>query len=510
MRFVSLVVGLWLVVSSMPAGAQQSLDRPLHEAQPYFRDSGVLKNLTSAPRSLHLERVAVDHSAWVRVYFGDTQLGPGSFLRIKSELDGEVQDLDAAALALWSRSSAYFNGDAVTIEVMAGPGTSNRLVIERVASEPAEPTGGAGQCGICGPDDRLPAQPIENWSARLLPAGCTASIYDGQSCAVSAGHCISGPGMVLQFNVPLSSANCNINQPPIADQFPVDQFLFTNGGTGNDWSVMSTGPNNLGQKAFDRYGVLKPIATAVPQVGQPLQIWGYGVDQTCAFSQIQQTSTGSVTSVSPTLINHDVDATFGNSGSGITRNGTEILAIATHCPCPNWATRVDHSGFAAARNQLCPEAPAVPANLSGFTIVQGTPAGGGLSEITSSDNSYAKVQSVLAGPRHNVLTEITLQSPFNTVSELNLTVEIGPANATPVFHGVSILNFDTGMYESESFGVTSTSSDTTESFPGIANPNAYVNASGEIKIRVLQTARSAQVPGGFLTEIDQVAASVRP
>ena len=54
-----------------------------------------------------------------------------------------------------------------------------------------------------------------------------------------------------------------------------------------------------------------------------------------------------------TLIRHNVDATFGNSGSGIIRNG-EILAIVTHCPCPNYATRVDHPNFAAARNQLCP------------------------------------------------------------------------------------------------------------------------------------------------------------
>ncbi len=60
-----------------------------------------------------------------------------------------------------------------------------------------------------------------------------------------------------------------------------------------------------------------------------------------------------MTQVFSTYFRHNVDATFGNSGSGIIRNG-EILGIVTHCPCPTWATRVDHAGFAAAREQLCP------------------------------------------------------------------------------------------------------------------------------------------------------------
>ena len=50
---------------------------------------------------------------------------------------------------------------------------------------------------------------------------------------------------------------------------------------------------------------------------------------------------------------HTVDATYGNSGSSILRNGY-ILGIATHCPCPNYATRMDHPEFSAAREELAP------------------------------------------------------------------------------------------------------------------------------------------------------------
>jgi hypothetical protein len=504
MRLARLGVTVTLALLALPALAQQALDRPLEEPRPLFRDSGNLINATAVSRNLHTERVAVTDAGWIRLYFGDVKLGPGSFLRLQSELDGEVQELDAEALERWSRSSAYFNGEAVTVQVVAAPGTTNRLIVERVASAPGVPT---ESCGICGSDDRVSSG--ELWSARLLPAGCTASIFDDQSCAVSAGHCISG-SMVLQFNVPPSSANCNINMPPVADQFPVASFLFSNGGVGQDWSVMTTGVNNLGQKAFQRYGVFKPIAGSPPAVGQPLQIWGYGVDDTCTLSQTQQTSVGSVTAVSTTLINHDVDATFGNSGSGIVRSGSEILAIATHCPCPNWATRVDHPSFAAARASLCPQAPALPATLSGFTILQGTLASGGLSELAASDDSYLQLQSAVAGTRHNAIFEVTLQSPLTTVTELNVTVEIGPANATPVFHAVSIFNYDTGLYENQAFSTTSTTSDTVDNFNGISNPNAHVSDSGEIKIRLVHTARKVQIPDGFLGLFDQVAATVRP
>jgi hypothetical protein len=502
-----MVLGLALL--ALPAAGQQSLNKPMEEPKPYFRDSGELKNISASPRVVHTERVAVDGAAWIRVYFGAVELGQGSALRLRSELDGEVQQLDAGALALWSNSSAYFNGDAVTVDLLAGPGTTNRMVIERAAWELSDalPAGGPGQCGICGADDRTPSS--ETWAARLLPAGCSSSVYNSQSCMVSAGHCMGG-GMVVQFNVPPSSASCNIVNPPIADQFPLTAFLFSNGGVGQDWAVMTAGANNLGQKPFERYGTTKPIATTPPAVGQPLTIWGYGVDATCVKSQVQQTSSGSVVSVGSTLINHDVDATFGNSGSGIIRNGTEILAIVTHCPCPNWGTRVDHPSFVAARSQLCPEGPAVPATLGGFTIVQGSLLSGNVSEMTNSDDSYVQVQSALLGSRHNFLMEASLQSPFTTVSELNLTVEIGPANATPVFHGVSIFNFDTSAWESKVFATTSTSSDTTDVVAAISNPNAYVSGSGEVRLRILQTARVAQVPGGYTALVDQVAATVRP
>ena len=351
MRSLRFAAALLVGSFATPTLAQQTLDWPVGELQDYHLDSGVQNNPAIESQTVFVDVVTIEDAAWLRIYFAEVQLEANSFVRITSLLDQEVQELDAAGLAMWDNSSAYFNGNALRVELVAAPGsTKNRFVIDQVAME-ATVALPAGTCGICGPDDRVPSS--EDWSARLLPAGCSASVWNTESCIVSAGHCV-GANMVIQFRVPDSQGNWNLNHPPIADQFPITSVLSTNGGVGNDWSAMTSGTNNLGQRAFDRYGEFRPIATSPPVLGDPLTIWGYGIDSQCTRSQTQQTSNGALTSVqTSTLIRHNVDATFGNSGSGIIRNG-EILAIVTHCPCPNYATRVDHPNFAAARNQLCP------------------------------------------------------------------------------------------------------------------------------------------------------------
>jgi hypothetical protein len=197
----------------------------------------------------------------------------------------------------------------------------------------------------------------------MLPAGCTATIYNTQSCMVSAGHCISG-GSVIQFRVPDSLSNCNLVNPPVSEQFSMTGVQSVNGGVGNDWAVLTTGTNNLGETAYQRYGVLRPIADAPPAVGQPVAVWGYGIDSQCTRNQTQQFHSATIASVGGTWIEHWVDITFGNSGSSLIRND-EILGIITHCPCPGAATRIDHPSFAAAREALCPAGDDCPWDLDG-------------------------------------------------------------------------------------------------------------------------------------------------
>ena len=296
MRLCTFVCALVVGGVSLSANAQSTLDYPVGERQAYSVDSGVQTNADDAMVSVFEHTIHVENGSWIRVHFNSVQLSPDSYIRVTSKLDQETQELDMDTLRMWSFSSAYFNGGAVKVELIAAPNSAgDRFVIKEIdRAISAHAIGGGGSCGICGQDDRVPS--AENWSCRLFPAGCTASVYNTDSCLVSAGHCIDN-GNTIQFNVPNSNANCSTNNPPIADQFPIISVDFVNGGPGNDWSVLVPGTNNLGQLPFERYGEFRPIAGAPVGVGAPVEVFGYGVDQTCTVSQTQRTSDGNITSM---------------------------------------------------------------------------------------------------------------------------------------------------------------------------------------------------------------------
>jgi len=346
-------VGLFCL--SGPLYAQNTLDNPVGEDQPYSLDSGFLSNPTDLHQIVFTDFVQIEDSAWLRLYFQDTTLAPGSFVRITSALDGEVQELDVSDLVVWSQSSAYFNGDTVFVDLVAAPGSEgNRLSLSHVALEmPMQHT--EEYCGICGSDDRILS--YEDYAGRQMPVGCTASIWNEDSCMVSAGHCAGG-GQVIEFNVPMSNSNCTLNHPPVEDQFPVLDYDYLNAGVGADWEVMTTGTNNLGETAYEHQGDLRRISDTAASVNDPMEVWGYAIDDECIKTQVQQRSPdGWITYRSSTHYEFFCDITFGNSGSSmIWMDTNEIIGIVTHCSygCPNYGTRVDRSDFRDARESMCP------------------------------------------------------------------------------------------------------------------------------------------------------------
>ncbi len=359
-RRISMLAVLAAGCLLAPAMAQNTLDWPTGEFVPYYVDSAALSNLERSSSVVFSQDIHVQDAAWIRLYFKTATLQPGSYVRMTSLYDGEVQELDADDLAMWHFTSAYFNGDTVRLELVAAPGTTdNRIVLDRVAVEIV--SGGlrgpcAGDdCGICNNDDRVLSN--ELWSGRLMPVGCTGSIYNTDSCVVSAGHCADGGwDDVIEFNVPDSTSNCTPRHPGVADQFPITSHQFVNGGVGNDWAVMTTGTNSNGETAYQRYGVYRPIAGSPASVGQQSEVWGYGVDNdNPTRSQVQQYSNGSINGRYSSYYTYNDDVTYGNSGSALVVNGS-IVGIVTHCSfyCGNVATRVDLSAFVSARENLCP------------------------------------------------------------------------------------------------------------------------------------------------------------
>lgn len=356
--------------------------------------SGVHANPSPVEQVVWHDVVALHPSTpWLRLVFSEAQLGAGSRLRITSLHDGDVQTLNAEHLRQWQNSSAYFNGYAVVVELLAGPASrGNSVAIEKVwAGDPAgflatEPE------SICGAtDNREPSTDAR--VGRMLTAGlgsgCTAWIIDAPStgndrCHLTAGHCLDGGTLtVLQFNVPASNADCSLNHPSANHQYAVNTstMQFVNNGPGDDYGVFRAFPNpNTSQTTFQAQGAAFTLATSIPGNGTNLRITGYGTDGTSASNgsganssctscsnpngarnQVLQTHTGNLTAQTSTMIEHQVDTCGGNSGSPILQESNGVaIGIHTHGGCTdpvgssaNAGTKVTAAGVIAAINAVC-------------------------------------------------------------------------------------------------------------------------------------------------------------
>ncbi len=336
-----------------PALEGTTLEYPTGEYRDFAIFSGRSINMSSKPKVVWQDTIRGNNAAWMRLYFGETFLEEGSFIRVTSLLDGAVQELDSDKLATWGNTTAYFNGDAVRIELVAAPfSIDNEIAIQRYAYETGRADRGEGNCGICGPDDRAPSS--NNNFARLMPVGCSATLYNEQSCMVTAGHCLGESNAVVQFNVPDSNSDGSTVNPGPNDQFPVLSESGLNVGVGGDYGALRIGTNANNQIPYDVYNTFIPLASTVPTSGT-MSMNGYGIDSGQPNrSQTQQGHSGPITTVDGSAISYDIDVTFGNSGSSLIANG-EIVGVVTHCSssCENYGSRIDIAGFVQARDIAC-------------------------------------------------------------------------------------------------------------------------------------------------------------
>ncbi|MDO8630264.1 MAG: hypothetical protein Q7R41_07205 [Phycisphaerales bacterium] len=283
--------------------------------QPVTLDSGTRANSANEPRLVFSHLLDLGPEVpWVRVLFDPqgTQLPPGSVIRVTSLLDGESHVLDAAELEKWGYGTAFFNGSAVQIELVAARNTTGNAFRIRevfagerpaaiaVAGLDETPVEG-GVAAICGDIDNR--QPFPNsfdsqamGIGRLLPGGinsneaprgyCTAFIIDRPAgianpdkVHLTAGHCFGaqlgndingnlGQTFVLQFNAycdapeqsTCSNDDCTIKHPAVTNQFPVrgDTVIARNPASpgfsapGNDWAVFKCGLNSEGKTTWER------------------------------------------------------------------------------------------------------------------------------------------------------------------------------------------------------------------------------------------------------------------
>lgn len=343
---------------SASAGAALAATAPLqYEMRPY-RFSSPEQSGAARGQVLASHRVEAQGAPWLRLIFKDVNLAPGSVLRITSEADGAQQHLNATTLRQWQHTSAYFNGSAVTVELIGARGTrGNRFGIAQVMAGTV-PVRTESQCGAT--DDRVPSAAANR--ARLLDVGCTANLtVDG--CFITAGHCLSSPSLVnvVEFNVPLSNRNTSLNHPAPKDQYvPTINRRFDNGGIGRDWGVFSVNANSeTGLTPLQAQGPGLVLSGSTPVVGATVEITGYGVD-TGSANQTQQVSTGPITLVNTTSsrLEYKADTEGGNSGSAVL-DGGEVVAIHTNAGCTtggggaNSGTLISNAAFQSAYAAVC-------------------------------------------------------------------------------------------------------------------------------------------------------------
>ncbi|RKY92119.1 MAG: hypothetical protein DRQ01_06720 [Ignavibacteriae bacterium] len=304
----------------------QPAEIPYH-IEPYDLESGFYNGSNQAGNTVEVFSaiVRVEEFPWMQLHFSKANLGRESYLIMTSLKDGYWQKLDAVSLEHWSNFSAFFNGNAVQIQLFVAPFdrdvfvNTNEIVVGDWYS-------GSPYNSQCGPtDDRIASdQPA---TGRLLSIGCTGWIIPNGKI-VTAGHCLGGAN-VMQFNVPLSLPGGTIQHPPPEDQYNVDATTIVGygSGVGNDWGVFEVFPNSITSlMPKEAQGAYWPLMQDLGP--DSIRITGYGVDGGTA-NQTQQTHIGPNAGSSGTTMRYVTDTEGGNSGSPVI-NGLTGVAVGVH------------------------------------------------------------------------------------------------------------------------------------------------------------------------------------
>jgi hypothetical protein len=325
---------------------------------------------------------AADDAPWMRLHFADYNLGAESYVILTSLDNGDWQRLDARSMIHWNRATGIFRGGAVELELHVAPADTGVFIDvgALTVGERREPDGGVASICDSG-DERVVSG--DNRVGRLYFGGCTAWLTSN-GAVLTAGHCVDfdpdatpgncGPLLpdgvldlngVVEFNVPLSQANGNINPALLVDQYPIDltsvswRFDGCGQGLGKDYAVFGVNPNSTtGLTAHQAQGFLRMTREA-PAVDATIRVTGCGADSdTNTRNLALQTDTGTYEGESSSGAdfshNHRADTEGASSGSPIIweANGLTI-GIHTNAGCTssggsNSGTSFEHTALETA------------------------------------------------------------------------------------------------------------------------------------------------------------------
>ena len=362
----TLVVILASIGSNAVHSQTPSEDQLLSHVQKLDVESGILSHDGEEAKLIWEEIIEIDDAQWLRLKFDELDLGTNplngtsSTLRITSLQDGSFQLLNAKTAVEWRNTSAYFNGNAVRLELLAAPnGLTNSIKLaEATVGEPSRPDVTATICDDV--DDRILFD--DPRVGRTAPGGCTGWLFNNRNnCMLTAGHCAPSNEVML-FNVPISDANGNRQFPGPEDQYAVDfsSVQARADGVGADWCYFGCFPNSTtGLTAFEAQGDSFELVEPSPvQAGDMIRITGFGSTSfpvSPTFNGASKTQVGPYAIQNVNRLGYRTDTTGGNSGSPVIFEATgEAIGIHTHGGCgsggsgENNGTASTHFGLANA------------------------------------------------------------------------------------------------------------------------------------------------------------------
>ncbi len=377
-------------------------------AQPYhFVDlnieSGVFNGDPTSEQEFFLVfsiEVGEMDAPYLRLYFGESNLGNNSYVIIRSIQDSIKQIHNSQTLSEWRNTSIFFNGSLLLIELYVYKFDTDvfinldSLFIGHNLSEDYVTADTTMERSLCGDDDRIRSEDFA--IGRLVPFVCTAGITEN-GLLISAGHCLwpdfSMDDEIVEFNVPFSLPDGTIQHPGVEDQYIVgDYYSFEWTGEIDDWLVFNVENNsNTGLQPIEAQGTFYELERVNEfNENDMFRITGYGMDDTppdddfnwegIEFNHVQQTSTGLFDSLFGTILNIAVDATDGNSGGPVVREcDGKVVSIYNVHNCNNgynssvsflnnnfWMALHPNSVFLTNRNLVNNE------NLGGFLTLDNT------------------------------------------------------------------------------------------------------------------------------------------
>jgi len=320
LSFASMLLSMNVLLLGQPASIP-------YRIEPFQLHSGICSGKGIKTGHLIAFRATVQKQGipWIRLMFGDAALSNNSCIIIKSLKDGGLQRLNSSSLTQWNNTSAFFNGDAVEIQLdVAAQDSGVFFEVNKIM------VGGyndlQGVTSICGStDDRTPS--TNRAVGRIVPGGCTGWIVSS-GVHVTAGHCARTDSQVLEFNVPSSLKDGTIQHPPPQDQYSINQatWNYSNNGVGDDWAVFAV-QNNDSTNLQPIQAQQASFAVVQDSSARQLRVTGYGVDGPSpnygnggsrnSDNQTPQTHVGPKVGSQGTTLNYEVDTQPGNSGSPV-------------------------------------------------------------------------------------------------------------------------------------------------------------------------------------------------